>query len=227
MSCEKGIINMADWLVAIGTLLLAFIAVFQDKIRAYVQSPKLDCQMELKPPDCHRTVMTGDNLSFFAFYYLFKIWNNGNISAKNVEVIISNVLKKEGAEFKNVDGFFPDNLKWSFIGPKIYCDYISPGTFKHFNLGHILDPHFRSRLSGENNTELPVNVKETIFCFDVNFRSNRLSYLVSPGTYKFTITIGCENAKSKSKNYMIEVTGKWFEDEPRMLNEGFTIKEIS
>lgn len=218
---------MADWLVGIGTLLLAFIAVFQDKLRAYLQSPKLDCEMELKPPDCHRTVMTGDNLSFYAFYYLFKIWNRGNISAKNVEVIISNVSKKEGNEFKNVDGFFPDNLKWSLIGPKIYCDYISPVTFKHCNLGHILDPNFRPRLSGENNTELPVGIRETIFCFDVNFRSNRLSYLVSPGTYKFTITIGCENAKSKSKKYMIEVTGKWFEDESRMLNEGFTIKEIS
>ena len=207
---------MADWLVAIGTLLLAFIAVFQDRIRTRLRSPKLDCTIELKPPDCHRTVMSGGNFSCFAFYYLFKIGNKGNISAKNVEVIISDVSKKEGNEFKSVDGFFPDNLKWSFIGPKIYCDYISPDTFKHCNLGHIIDPDFRAKLSGENNAELPVDAKEAIFCFDVNFRSNKLSYLVSPGTYKFTITIGCENAKSRKKNYIIEISGKWFEDESRM-----------
>ena len=217
---------MANWFVAIGTLLLAVIAVFQDKIRAFFQSPKLHCEIDLKPPDCHRTVMTGANLSFFAFYYLFKIWNKGNISAKNVEVIISNVSKKEGNEFRIVDGFLPDNLKWSLIGPKIYCDYISPGTFKYCNLGHILDPKFKAKPQGEDNTSLPVDTKEAIFCFDVNFRSNRFSYLVAPGTYMFTITMGCENAKSQSTKYMVEITGKWFEDESRMLNEGFRINEI-
>ncbi|MBN1762979.1 MAG: hypothetical protein JW878_07905 [Methanomicrobia archaeon] len=218
---------ISEWIVAFGTLLLAFIAVFQDKIRAYFLSPHLDCKIELNPPDCHRTVMQGGNDPFYSYYFLFQIWNTGNITAKNVEVIISDVSKKEGNGFKSLEDFFPDNLPWSFTGQKIYCDYISPGTFKHCTLGHIHDPKFRDSLSGEHNQNLPVNSNEAIFCFDVNFRSNRLTYLVEPGVYRFVITIGSENAKTISKKFLMSISGKWFEDESRMLNEGFSIEEVT
>jgi hypothetical protein len=227
-NCASDTSSIADWLVAIGTILLAIVAVFQDQLRAYLQRPKLDCEMELTPPDCHRTVMkTSDgNFSAYIFYYLFKIWNKGNVSAKNVEVIISDVSRKEGAVFKKIDGFLPGNLLWSYLGGKTYCAYISPETFKHCNLGHIIDPAKRASVPDENNPALPVTPNEAIFHFDVDFKSNRLYYLVVPGTYQFKITMGCENAKPVSKRYEIDVTGKWSEDETRMLNEGFAIREV-
>jgi hypothetical protein len=78
----------------------------------------------------------------------------------------------------------------------------------------------------ENNPDLPVQPNETIFHFDIDFKSNRLHYLVAPGTYQFKITMGCENAKAVSKRYEIQVTGKWSEDESRMLNEGFVIRDV-
>lgn len=230
---------MAEWLVAVGTILLAIIAAFQDKIRTALHGPKLDCKIELKPPDCHRTEMRGNNVSFYSFYYLFEIWNKGKTSAKNVEVVISDVFKQEGNDFKPIESFFPDNLKWSLISdirgvdpqgmpvtvPKIYCDYISPKTFKLCNLGHIHDPNHRMDSPGEDNPSLSVQNGETIFCFDVNFRSNKLNYLVQPGTYMFAITVGCENAKTITKKFIMEVTGKWFKDESKMLNEGLKISE--
>ena len=40
--------SLADWFVAGGTIFLGFIAVFQDKIRARLSSPKLDCEINLK-----------------------------------------------------------------------------------------------------------------------------------------------------------------------------------
>lgn len=233
--------NIADWAVAAATFLLAIVAVFQDKIRAYIKSPKLDCAIELKPPDCHKTTsrITGSEISFSSFYYLFKIWNKGSTSAKNVEVIISDVYKKEGGDYKPLEEFIPDNLLWSTMTktvgttpegrpitmPKVYCSFISPDTFKHCNLGHIHDPKYRRNV-GEANPTLPVSSEETVFCFDVSFRSNKLYHLIAPGTYKFKITIGCENAKTISKKYIMEMSGKWFEDEGRMLNEGLSIREI-
>ncbi|MBI5888874.1 MAG: hypothetical protein HZB82_09230 [Deltaproteobacteria bacterium] len=100
-----------------------------------------------------------------------------------------------------------------------------PETFKPCNLGHIHDPKYRKGLLGEDNPALSIVAGETLFCFDVNFRSNKLNYLVQPGTYKFTITVGCENAKTITKKFIMEITGKWFEDESRMLNEGLKISE--
>ncbi len=226
---------MANWLVAIGTILLAIIAVFQDKIRSWIWSPTLDCEINLAPPDCHRTISRSSTNEFFTFYYRFKIWNKGRISAKNVEVLIVDILKKEGNLFKRIEAFSPDNLKWSTLFdiidgrsiPKRYCDYISPDTYKHCNLGHIHDPKIRSLIPGEDNPLLPVQKDETIFCFDVHFMSNILYYLVEPGEYKIHIKVGCENTRTITRKYLVKVTGKWFEDEKRMLNEGLSIDKIS
>lgn len=230
---------MAEWLVAVGTILLAIMAAFQDRIRAVIHGPKLDCRIEAKPPDCHRTESRGNNVSFHSYFCWFEIWNTGKTSARNVEVIISNVSRKRENGFEPLEEFFPDNLRWSLLSeirgsgaqgvqvmPKIYCDYISPGTFKPCNLGHIHDPNFRTRLPGEDDPSLPIRDGDTVFCFEVNFRSNRLNYLVQPGSYEFTITVGCENAKTISKKFLLEVTGAWFEDESKMLNEGLRIAEL-
>lgn len=227
--------EMANWLVAIGTFLLAIVAIFQDKIRSYIWCPNLRCEIEQSPPDCHRAIMRSGNREFYSYYFRFKIWNDGKISAKNVEVLITDILKKEGGLFRRIESFSPDNLKWSTLFdsvngraiPKRYCDYISPNTFKHCNLGHIFDPESRALVSGENNPALPAEENESIFCFDVHFMSTILYYLVEPGEYEIHIKVGCENAKTISKRYMMKVSGKWFQDETRMLNEGFSIEEIA
>jgi hypothetical protein len=225
---------VADWLVAFGTIALAIIAAFQDRIRSIFWSPSLDCEIELSPPDCHRTVSRGGSTEFYSFYYRFKVWNKGKVSAKNVEVLINDILKRHGTSFKRVEAFSPDNLKWStlfdIVGGSIvyrrYCDYISPGTYKHCNLGHVHDPNFRTSIPGENNPNLLVRKDETIFCFDVHFRSNILYYLVEPGEYQIQIKVGCENAKTITKKYLVKISGKWFEDENRMLNEGVSVETI-
>jgi hypothetical protein len=229
--------SLADWFVAFGTILLGLIAIFQDRMRAYLRSPKLDCEIELNPPDCHRTItqiITDSSMrvgcSFYTYYYRFKIWNKGKVSAEKVEVIVTDIFRKEGKNYKRIESFSLDNLVWSTPGEKgerkVYCDYISPDTYKYCNLGHIHDPTYRDEIPGEFNPTLPVKKDEAIFCFDVYFRSNILYYLVAPGTYKIKIMVGCTNAKTISKEYELKVTEKWFEDELRMLNEGLYIMEI-
>jgi hypothetical protein len=50
--------------------------------------------------------------------------------------------------------------------------------------------------------------------------------LVPPGEYEIQIKVGWENAKTIEKNYIIKISGKWFEDEMKMLNYGLYIEEI-
>jgi hypothetical protein len=235
----------ANWLTAIGTLVLAVIAVFHDFLRGFFWKPNLDCVMEMKHPDCHWTRLEGTGSSYISFYFIFEVVNNGRVAAKNVEVLISDVKKKIGDEYKILDGFFPVNLLWSFlselrgidaqgrqvISPKLFCDYISPKTSKHCNLGHIHDPAYsdleveekkKKELAWSNN----LKQGETTFIFDVSFRSHRRGYIVEPGTYRFRIQVGCENAKSISKEFEMTISGKWHTSEARMLGEGFAIKEL-
>ena len=236
---------MADWLIAIGTLLLAITALFQDIIRSIIWSPVLECEIEPSPPSCHRTVTSlkiedarsnvkPRTLKFYSFYYRFKIWNRGKTSAKNVEVLISNILKKKGNFYKRIESFSQDNLKWSTLFdvinghrvPKRYCEYISPDTFKHCNLGHIHDPEYRSHIPGEDNPDLLCSNNTALFCFDVHFMSSILYYLVEPGEYQIEIKVGCENAKTITKKFIMEFNGAWYDDEQKMLREGISISPI-
>ena len=230
--------HLANWLAALGTILLGIIAIFQDRIRSRLWSPKLDCEIEVNTPDCHRTIssmfvpsgVTERIKSFYSYYYRFKIWNKGKVSAEKVEVIITDISKMMGGTYKRIESFSLDNLVWSIPGEKgertVYLDYISPNTYKYCNLGHIHDPKYRNILGGESNPNLQVSNDEAIFCFDVYFRSNILYYLVAQGTYRFKIKVGCANGKTVTKEYELTLTGEWFEDEARMLREGVSIKEI-
>lgn len=228
---------IANWISIIGIIALGGIAIFQDKIRYLLRRPILDCEIDLKPPCCHKTITrifskkTGNlENEFTTYYYRLKIWNNGKISAEKVEVILTNVFKKERDDFKKIKSFPLDNLVWSIPNEegkrKIYLDYISPNTYKYCNLGHINNPSFHNNFSYEFNQKIPIKKNETIFCFDVFFKSNILYYIVSPGEYKITIKVGCSNAATITKEYSIVITGKWYDDESKMLIKGLEIKEL-
>ena len=175
--------NIPEWLTGIGTILLAIVAIFQDKIRQWLAKPKLECSIEMKPPDAHKTILRYNGKKCNSYYFLFRIENKGKIGAKNVEAVILSVERKRGNEFERIDNFLPDNLGWSGKNNEI-CSFIMPNTFKHCTLGHILEPSHRVNISGEDNSELPVSAEEAILNIDVRFKSNNLAYLFEPGTYR-------------------------------------------
>jgi hypothetical protein len=43
--------SIASWVSALATVMLAIVAVFQDKIRRWVMSPKLELSAHVAPPD--------------------------------------------------------------------------------------------------------------------------------------------------------------------------------
>ena len=112
---------LASWLVAIGTFFLAFVAIFvaifQEQIKRFMIKPKLDVEINTEPPDCHKTTLTdiktGES-KVDCYYFRFKIWNNGNYSAKDSEVAITKLFKKqENGQYNEDKSFLPLNLLWS------------------------------------------------------------------------------------------------------------------
>lgn len=57
---------VADWLVALGTVVLALVAVFQDSIRSWVYHPKLQVSIKTEPPDCVSVLFSDANGHFLA-----------------------------------------------------------------------------------------------------------------------------------------------------------------
>jgi len=205
----------------------------------WIQKPKIDIEFEFRPPDCFKTdlvhwkteqdgkmVVTGKSEMF---YYRLRIVNNGYSAAKNVEVTIREIRKKKGNSFDRLDFPLDDNLDWFSSSlqpgrPVMYRSFIPPGTFKHCELGHILDPSKRNSVPFENNKLFEKD--ETIFSFNVITRYHSSYHLIEQGIYRFKISVAGENFNALEKEYEMEITGKWSEKEDKMLNEGLKLKEI-
>jgi len=232
----------AQWFTGGATLFLAFVALFKDTVLMWIQKPKIDIKFELRPPDCFKSQIIhqqskqiGQKVEirrekFYMFYYRLRIINNGKSPVKYVEVTIRDIRKKKGNSFERLDFALDDNLDWfssSLIQGRaniMYYKFISPNTFKHCELGHILDPSKRNLVPFEDNKLFRED--ETIFSFNVMTRYLSLYHLIEPGIYRFKISVAGENFDALEKEYEMEITGKWSENEDKMLNEGLKLKKI-
>jgi hypothetical protein len=82
-----------DWLVALGILALAFIAVFQDRIRSWLSRPRLEMLFEEVPPDCHKTELIGDFLESGIQKQIFSDCYYFHFRVKKMETAKPNILK--------------------------------------------------------------------------------------------------------------------------------------
>lgn len=230
-------LELGNLIATVGTIELAFTALFQKQIQSWLRSPKLDCRIQMGPPDCHRVRLTelGARLNAapeYRYYYRLRIENKGSASAKDVEVILMNVSQRIESVFKPLEAFPVDHLVWAIGETKqreIYRRHITPGVPVHCSLGYIIDPVFREHdeyKETEYNPDLGVDRKTAIFHFDVYFQSSILYYLVRPGIYRIEIMIAATNAKPKKKRFELKVTGFWSNVEKEMLAKGVKIIEL-
>ena len=233
-----------DWLSAIGTLLAVvaalFIAIFQDWLRSIFSRPRLEVSISLNPPYCHKVVkyftysslapdnqLYGKQFQADCYYFRLRIKNNGGIRAEHVEVYAAELTKQVAdGSFQLVETFTPMNLVWSNIG-QAYLPAISPKMEKLCDLGHIIDPDKRKMVFEDNNPNLNVSPGETTFSFDVELISSTLGHVIEPGRYRLKLITGAANSQPIEKTLEINLTGKWYDDERKMLAEGISIGILS
>ena len=142
----------AEWLSAVGTFLVVIVAVFQDRIHTYIRRPKLVCELNLIEPDMY---IKKENIFYFEFnskgdklgypsdvlHCRLKVANLGNSSASNIEVVVINILKKYGNDYKRMNFIVLGNLNWSESGKNNKTQtvegFIHPDTYKYCELGRI------------------------------------------------------------------------------------------
>jgi hypothetical protein len=222
MVCGLNIMSISDIISTLSVLILGSIAIFKVKIDNYFVKPELTSEVDLEPPCCHRTTAVSGgpsinncftNITFKQYYFRLRVINKGNISAKNVEVIISEIYKKTNESFEKVLTFPLSNLLWS-VTRKMYIEYLSPKTYKYCNLCYTNEPE-------QNNKE---NIK---LCFDIFFKSNIGYYIFQKGEYKIILLLACANSsKAVKQEYLLKFNGKWYDEESEMFKYGVNIKKI-
>jgi hypothetical protein len=132
-----------DWLlkvlVAFGTVGAVIFALFQDKWRKRSYHPGLDISAVTKPPDCVKILSVLEEiqsspsgrqlvrLESASYYLRVLIENNGNETARNVEVYAKELNRKlEDGRWKRVSEFPPMNLIWGNSLPNELTSLFSP-----------------------------------------------------------------------------------------------------
>jgi hypothetical protein len=206
--------------VALGTLILAAVAVFQETIRGWFYRPKFQVSIKGGPPDCHAVPITS-NGTFVANSIYLRIWikNIGNATARNAEVYAEDLQRQRAdGTWERVVEFPPMNLKWANIG-KIYFPVIAPKMGKHCDIGHIVDPS-RRHLLFEDSPKLNLNNQQASLAFDLIIAPNHKGHIIGPGEYRLKILVAAENIRPIRKIIAISLRGHWDADETRMLRDG-------
>jgi len=218
----------ANRIIAFGTILLAIIAVFQDKLRQWVMKPKLDISVEKKPPDCIMTLGYSSLIEeeFYILYIRVRVTNTGNAPAKNVEVFIKELKKLDKtSDYIYDNSFLPMNLEWSYT-KRVYCPLISPKMYKHCDLAHIIDPSKREFIQGEDRKWRSIPTEWPILSFNTIVKPASLNHLLPVGKYQILLIAAAENCKPVSKSFVIALKAGWWNNESTELLEGLDIYEV-
>lgn len=213
---------IADWVVAVCTLVLAAVAVFQETIRGWFYRPVFHVSIKTEPPDCVAVPFTDESGRFIADSVYLRLWieNTGNATAKNVEVYAKELRRKRlDGTWERVAPFPPMNLKWANMGGRIFFPNIAPEMGKHCDLGHIADPVGRNLL-GEGSPSLKLTNLQTSLAFDLAVAPNHRGHIIGPGEYRLDILVAAENARPIKRTISIALRGTWDADETKMLRDG-------
>jgi len=233
----------AAWATAIGTMLLAIVAVFQDKIRNCLTRPNLKLEIQPSPPDCMKTSFrlptpiydsTGQrigetSIDIPCYYFRLRVTNTGNCEAREVEVFAKG-LKRFSAKYETVDRFAPMNLLWSNVR-KPFLPILSPKIPKHCDVAHVVHPdtkksvyHALPEIEAPAGFFHEVGQELCVLALDLEVEPNSLGHLLGPGFYQLTLVLAAANFPPQEYLLEIRITGDWFEDEDRMFGEAIRIR---
>jgi len=218
--------HLAEWLVAVGRLVLAVVAVFQETIRSWFYRPTFHVRVRCEPPDCVSVPFTHDG-AFLANTVHLRLWvqNDGSATARNAEVYAQGLTRQRAdGIWEPVAMFPPMNLAWANIGG-IYFPSIAPRMGKHCDVAHITDPQHRAHpLIGEDNPALGLAPQQVSLAFNLIVKPNHRGHIVGPGTYHLALQIAAENARPIQRTVEINVPGPWYPDGTIMLRDGVGIR---
>ena len=198
MSDSNNTMIILQIVTIVANFIIAFIAIFGEKIKNIFYKPELNISIKPLFPYCNLTSFSSGQRAFF---FRLEIINNGSADANNVQVYLNNV------KFKGLDGNYntcnhilPMNLMWSYqdnepIKTSI-AQVISPGMKKYCDLIYTVENSNNCFLC----TEVPI------------FSYGRPSNWLDKGDYIANIIVFASNSKAKTFSIPFEYKGFWSTD---------------
>lgn len=193
--------TLTDWLTAIGTVAVAIMAIWGDKIRDFIAGPYLVVE-----PRNFRGELTKYNDGRPAIFYHLSVKNKRHWSpARNVRVLLIGILKKKAdGSFYRVNTFVPQQLTWS------------PSE------SHQLFPTICKEDIVDFGRVVPGDFRICIYTTPNNFEG----YIETNSTIRVELAIVADNFYSRKHDiFEISWDGTWTEDLEEMATH-LVIKQI-
>ncbi len=207
------------WFAALGTFVLAFVAVFQEWLRKLVVRPHLQLNAIVSPPDCQKTK---SDIGADVYYFRLRVENTGNAAARDVQVYLASAQRQRAdRQYEAVKRFTPMNLNWAIVGqptlpillpgmPPRYCDF-----------AHVTIP----RLKMSSVEDLPeVDEHAPVLALDLEVRPNNKGHLLEAGVYRFGLKLAASNHPVRHYTLEVDFKGIWLDDEDKMFRDGFGMR---
>lgn len=213
--------SAAEWSVAIGTVVLAFVAVFQEWLRRLVVRPVLKLDARVSRPDCHKTTW---NVGYKVYYFRLRVENTGNDAARDVQVYLASVERlRLDKTYETVERFDPMNLLWALTRKPTLPTLLPKMPPRYCDLAHITDPLGKRSLT----EDLPgVGENDPVLALDLEACTNRKGHLLEAGAYRLGLKLAASNHPARDYTLEVDFRGLWTDDEDKMLRDGFGMRLI-
>jgi len=223
---------MDQWTIAIATFVLAIVALFQDRIRVWLKTPRLVVKTGSVAPFAKRLqFIDQDDPGKVADGYAIRLSVTNKTKfgrlptrAVDVEVFLLRLLeKKTDGSYQPVPEFEPMNLLWSHT---MVCPFthISPEMVRYCFVGRLLKPAERHRFPPFDDDRIPM--PQTCLALDVQTKRHTKEHILARGTYRLECLIGSANTEAQTKTFEVYLSGDWNDDEAIMFEKGFGIKLV-
>ena len=187
----------------VANFIIAFIAVFGERIKTFFYKPKLTISITSLFPDCN---LTTDAYGKRAFIFRLAVMNQGSVDANNVQVFLNSV-KKKGLDgtYTTCNHILPMNLMWSYQDNEpvksSIAQIISPNMKKYCDFIYTL----------ENSSNCVMCTEVSLFAYGIP------SNFINKGTYIANIIVLASNSKAKSFNIQFDYKGYWSSDAKEII----------
>jgi len=208
--------SVTDWLTAIGTVgtgvVAVVLAIWGNALRSVFYKPKLDSSVRMEAPYAHHLWREESGVRTEGYYFRIGVENRGNDSAREVEVRLISLKRKnaEGAFLPEPD-FRPLNLRWSHV-LKTVMPKIDRQLSKYCDLCHVWRKG-EDLLMDLDTEVVPAEVRPLVW-----------PTRKKAGTYRIAIAVSAANAEPRFADFEIDFKGVWFDEPEAMFKTGLTIR---
>jgi hypothetical protein len=182
--------------------------------------PKLKIEYIHEPPYCRRSRTSS---GYSIYHAQFCVENRGKSQAKSCVAVLEELwLPNSTGKLVKEKNFLPVKLEWAIYHQKedgrlfkSLLENINQDEKKYCDIGHIRHVQDSSQ---QSVFYTPPRTGQEFF-LNVSPRLHAQPDCILPGTAKIKIGIYADNAPKITKNFKIEWSGKWKDNEEDMLKE--------